>query len=119
MLGKNNLEERLIAMEKKMDSIINGNPQKDLSKEVFLKFYNKIKYDLHLACVEPLLIIINNKYSEALQNNVLYPSDNSMDDFWFVIGEVSPIPIAFSDKMKEDYTFSAKFSGTFEGLGII
>ena len=118
MQRRNHLEEKLASLEKKIEQLIDGKPQKDLSKDGFLKFYNQMKYYYGMNKAEPMILFIHEKYAESLKNNVLYPVDDSQYDLWHVIGELSPVPISFTDAVEGDYAIDVRTKGTFKGLGI-
>ena len=118
MLRRNPLEDRLAKLEKKIEQLLEGNPQVDLSKDNFLKFYNKVKYTYGMNDIETLTIFIHNKYSDSLKNTVLYPVEDSQYDLWHVIGEISPVPISFNDKVEGDFAIDTRQKGTFKSLGI-
>lgn len=119
MIRRNPLEDRLAKLEKKLEQLLEGNPQVDLSKEAFLKFYNKVKYAYGMnSYTEPLTIFIHQRYSNSLKESVLYPVEDSRYDLWHVIGEISPVPISFSDDVEGDFAVDVRSKGTFKGLGI-
>mgnify|MGYP003316277638 CR=1 FL=1 len=59
MIRRNPLEDRLAKLEKKIEQLLEGNPQVDLSKDNFLKFYNKVKYTYGMNDIETLTIFIH------------------------------------------------------------
>jgi ACT domain-containing protein len=118
MLRRNPLEERLASLEKKIEQLLEGNPQVDISKDNFLKFYNKVKYYYGMNNAEPIVLCIHKRYSNSLINTVLYPVEDDRYELWHVIGELSPVPIHFTDSLSGDYSIDVRTQGTFKGLGI-
>ena len=119
MNNKRNLEDRLANIEAQLEALLEGNPQKKISRDEFMKFYNRARYELPMNGIEPLAICLHKKYSKSLQNEVLYPADDTPTtlEAWYVMGETSPVPIVFDD-IKGDYVIDTRQKGTFKSLGI-
>ena len=119
MNNKRSLEDRLANIETQLEALLEGNPQKKITRDEFMKFYNRARYELPMKGIETLAICLHNKYSKSLQNEVLYPADDthSSIETWYVMGEASPVPIVFDD-IKGDYVIDHRVGGTFKALGI-
>jgi hypothetical protein len=108
---KTKFEERLRAVEEKLQVLESRTIQQPLSRESFMYFYNQVRYCSVNKNQIAVRLVIHEMYSEALQNKILYPSENIAGE-WFVIGEISPVPIHF-EMLPCDYLIESRTFGNF------
>ena len=61
--------------------------------------------------------MLSNKFAKSLQNEVLYPDDTGIGE-WFVTGELSPVPILFAN-LPCDYVVETRLIGDFNNADIL
>lgn len=116
MSSEQSIEQRMDILENKVTEILTFFSAKDnaeIDKDKFAKFYNTTKYDIPIKVgLTPLCIWINKRYEEDMKTKMLYPSD--IEGYWYVTGEVSPIPIGFKETINnEDYYADFRVAGNF------
>lgn len=120
-MGNQEIEKRLESIENKLNEFINlqqsnyaGMNTEPISRDLFMRFYNRVRYDLPMSGFTPLVITLHSKYAQQLQKEILYPSD-ALPEHWCVTGEPTPVLITFAD-IEADYYIDSRIAGNLKDL---